>query len=131
MENCSLEHLIRLLVYVDTVAVVRPEYSGQGQLQDPSVSVDRQEVGQGEGSLLGGDLSVPRPVQVAAPAPGVDTLRAGPGVDPLVGQLTVRLHQGGAALAQILSSEQVSRLSDEFRAVGLIAGKSGQFSVLA
>ena len=110
---------------MDTVAVVRPEYSGQGELKDPSVSVDREEVGEWEGSLLGGDLSVPRPVQVAAPAPGVDTLRAGPGVDPLVGQLTVSLHQGGADVVEILSSEQVSRLSDEFRAVGQIAGKSG------
>ena len=78
---------------MDTVAVVRPEYSGQSELQDPSVSVDRQEVSQGEVSLLGGDLSVLRPVQITAPAPTEDTLWAGPGVDPLVGQITVYLLQ--------------------------------------
>ena len=103
LENCSLEHFIRLLVYVETVAVVRPEYCGQGQLQDPSISVDSQEVGQGEVSLLRGDLSVLRPVQLTPPAPTVDILQAGPGVDPLVGQVTVCLLQGRATVAQILS----------------------------
>ena len=101
-----------------------PEYCGESQLQDPSISVDSHEVGQGERSLLRGDLSELRPVQLTPPAPAVDALRAGPGVDPLVGQVTVCLLQGRATVAQILSSEQVSRLSDEFRAVGLIAGKS-------
>ena len=74
---------------MDTVAVVRPEYSGQGQLQDPGVLEDRQEVGQGEVSLLRGDLSVLRPVQLTPPAPTVDTLRSGPDKHPLVGQVTV------------------------------------------
>ena len=57
LENCSLEHFPRLLVYVETVAVVRPEYRGQTQLQGPSISVDGEKVGQGEVSLLGGDIS--------------------------------------------------------------------------
>ena len=70
---------------MDTVAVVRPEYRGQSQLQDPSISVDSEEVGQGEVSLLRGDLSVLRPVQLTPPAPAEDALRAGPGVDPGVG----------------------------------------------
>ena len=131
MQNCSLEHLPRLLVYMKTVAVVGPEYSGQGQLQDPSVIVDRQEVGQREVSLLGGDPSILRPVQVAAPAPTEDTLWAGPGVDPLVGQLTVCLLQCRTAVADVLSSQQPCRLSDELRAVAQITGKPGQFSVLA
>ena len=98
---------------MDTVAVVRPEYRGQAQLQDPSISVDSQEVGQGEVSLLRGDLSVLRPVQLTPPAPAVDALRAGPGVDPLVGQVTVCLLQGRATVAQILSSQQIFSLSDE------------------
>ena len=83
LQNCSLEHFLCFLVYMDTVAVVRPEYSGQGELKDPSVSVDREEVGEGEGSLLGGDLSVLRPVEVTAPAPTVNILRAGPAVSSL------------------------------------------------
>ena len=66
-----------------TVAVVRPEYSGQGELQDPGVLEDRQEVGQGEVSLLGGDLSVLRPVKVTPPAPTVNILRTGPAVSSL------------------------------------------------
>ena len=113
MENSFLEHFLRLLVYVETVAVVRPEYCGQSQLQDPSISVDSQEVGQGEVSLLRGDLSVLRPVQLTALTPTVDILRAGPGVDPLVGQVTVGLLQGRATVAQILCSQQISTLSDE------------------
>ena len=113
LENCSLEHFPRLPVYVETVAVVRPEYRGQAQLQDPSISVDSQEVGQGEVSLLGGDLSVLRPVQITAPAPTVDILRAGPGVDPLVGQVTVCLLQGRATVGQVLSSQQIFSLYDE------------------
>ena len=92
---------------------MRPEYRGQTQLQDPSISVDSQEVGQGEVSLLRGDLSVLRPVQLTRLAPAVDALRAGPGVDPLVGQVAGRLLQGGATVAQILSSQQISSLSDE------------------
>ena len=99
---------------MDTVAVVRPEYSGQSELQDPSVSVDRQEVSQGEVSLLGGDLSVLRPVQLTPPAPMVDTLRAGPDEHPLVGQVTVRLLQGRAAVALIASSQQIVGCSDQF-----------------
>ena len=98
---------------METVAVVRPEYRGQAQLQDPSVSVDSQEVGQGEVSLLRGDLSVLRPVQLTPPAPAVDILRAGPGVDALVGQVAVRLLQGRAAVALVVSSQQLSSLSDE------------------
>ena len=57
LENCSLEHFPRLPVYVETVAVVRPEYRGQTQLQGPGISVDGEEVGQGEVSLLGGDIA--------------------------------------------------------------------------
>ena len=99
---------------METVAVVRPEYCSQAQLQDPSISVDSQEVGQGEVSLLGGDLSVLRPVQFTPLAPTVDILRAGPSVDPLVGQVTVCLLQGRATVAQILSSQQIFSLSDQF-----------------
>ena len=62
---------------------------------------------------LGGDLSVLRPVQLAPPAPTVDILRGGPGVHPLVGQVAVRLLQGRAAVAQILSSQQISSVSDK------------------
>ena len=93
LQNCSLEHFLRLLIYMNTVAVMRPEYCSQGQLQDPSVSVDRQEVSQREVSLFRGDISVLRPVQITAPAPTKDTFRDGPGVDPLVGQITVCLFQ--------------------------------------
>ena len=93
MVTVDLHSLTELLVYMETVAVMRPEYSGQGELQDPGVLEDRQEVGQGEVSLLGGDLSVLRPIKITASAPTGDTLRAGPGVDPLVGQITVYLIQ--------------------------------------
>ena len=89
LQNCSLENFSRLLVYVEAVAVVGPEYCGESQLQDPSISVDSHKVGQGERSLLRGDLSVLRPVQLTPPAPTVDTLRSGPGEHPLVGQVTV------------------------------------------
>ena len=113
LQNCSLEHFPRLLVYVEAVAVVRPEYCCQSQLQDASISVDSEEVGQREVSLLSGDLSVLRPVQLAPPAPAEDILWPGPGEHPLVGQVAVRLLQGRAAVAHILSSEQSSSLSDE------------------
>ena len=117
---------------METVAVVRPEYRGEGQLQDPRISVDSEEVGQGEVSLLGGDLSVLRPVQLAPPAPTEDILRAGPGEHPLVGQVAVRLLQGRATVGQVLSSQQVSSLSDEVGAVpGQIPAKSGELCVLA
>ena len=98
---------------MEAVAVVGPEYCGESQLQDPSISVDSHEVGQGERSLLRGDLSVLRPVQLTPPAPTVDTLRSGPGEHPLVGQVTVSLLQGRAAVALILSSEQSFSFSDE------------------
>ena len=116
---------------METVAVVRPEYRGQTQLQDPSISVDSEEVGQGEVSLLTRDLSVLRPVQLAPPAPTEDILRAGPGEHPLVGQVAVRLLQGRAAVAQVLSSQQISGLSDEVGTVTEIPGsKSGELCVL-
>ena len=78
----------------------------QGQLQDPSISVDSEEVGQGEVSLLGGDISILRPVQLTAPAPTEDILRAGPGVHPLVGQVAVLILQGRSAVCS--SGSQLS-----------------------
>ena len=99
---------------MEAVAVVGPEYCGESQLQDPSISVDSHEVGQGERSLLRGDLSVLRPVQLTPPAPTVDTLRSGPDEHPLVGQVTVRLLQGRAAVALIASSQQIVGCSDQF-----------------
>ena len=66
--------MIRLGVYVEAVAVVRPESRGEAELNVPGVREHGHDIGQGQLQLLGADGGVLRPGEVTFEAPSIHRL---------------------------------------------------------
>ena len=67
--------MIRLLINVETVAIMRPESRGECELYVPGVREHGDDIGQGQGPLLLADGGVTGPGEVTAEAPSVNRLR--------------------------------------------------------
>ena len=61
--------MVRLGIDVEAVAVVRPEYRGEAELDVPGVTEHGHGVGQGQLQLLGADGGELRPGEVTHEAP--------------------------------------------------------------
>ena len=68
--------MIRLWIDVEAVTVVRPESSGESELNVPGVREHGDDIGQGQVQLLLADGGIAGPGEVTAQAPIVNRLRS-------------------------------------------------------